>query len=170
MSVAAVQTQPHGPPSRVVDGVTRADLAYITARLRADDARELEATRFDGCELSDSVYIARGAAYTGFDRSGNPAVVGGLTSISPGVAQAWLFATDRLDEVAVAMHRQARHLIEAALTSGTAHRIQAYSAVFHTDAHRWLARLGFEVESRLRAYGKDGDDFYCYVRLVNEVS
>lgn len=164
MALAPVQTHTAGPASRVVAGVTQDDLAYVTERLRPDDDRELEATRFDGCRLADSIYVAQGAAYTGYDRDGNPAVVGGLTTVSPGVAQAWMFGTPRLPEVAVAMHRQARILIEAAL-NGPAHRIQAYSADFHVDAHRWLKRLGFEIESVMRQHGKGGEDFYMFVRL-----
>lgn len=90
------------------------------------------------------------------------------TSSNVVAASSRRFGTPRFNEVGVAMTRQARVLIAAAISSGRTHRIQACSAAFDTDAHRWLERLGFEVESTLRQCGKHREDFLMFVLLAKE--
>lgn len=149
----------------VVAKLTREHIDYVVEHIRPIDAREIEATMFDGVPLADHVDVNSGAGYTVFDRDGNPAAIGGIGMVSPGVAQAWMFGTPRLPEARIALTRQTRRLIRATFDSGQAHRVQALSASFHHEAHRWLRRLGFSVEQRLGWYGQNREDFLMFVQF-----
>lgn len=150
----------------IIQGVQRDHLQYVVDHIREDDARELSATMWKGQDLVEHVMAYQGLSYTGFGRDGAPCGVGGLNIVSPGVGQAWLFGTPRIRDVRVNMTRHCRDVVDCALNGGRIlHRVQALSAAFHADAHEWMRAIGFEQESTMNQYGRDGENFFVFVCL-----
>jgi len=154
----------------IVEGIEREHLRYIVDHLRPDDHRELRATLWDDVDLVEHVMAHQSVSFTGFDRAGKPCGVAGLHIISPGVAQAWLFGTDTIRDLRIAMTRTARQVIESALEGRLIHRVQAASAAFYIDAHDWLQTIGLKDQVvPLRQYGRNREDFYLFAKLQEAV-
>ena len=141
---------------------TDSHILHVCRHIRADDRRELLLTQW-GDDLN-SISGAPGVRYAVL-RNGFPASVFGVVPLFPGVGQAWLIGTDEIGKCGVEVAHACKKIIDALLDSGVHHRIQAFSADFHTQAHTWLKLIGFEQESTLRKFGKDGSDFYCFATV-----
>ena len=138
-------------------------ILYVCQHLREDDRREILLSRWndDLSELAESFCIAPGSRFAVL-REGIPVCAFGVAPALPGVGQAWLIGTDEIGSCGVEVAHACKTVVRT-LLDGYMHRIQAYSAGFHAQAHRWLELLGFSRESRMCRFGKDGTDFFCYV-------
>lgn len=141
---------------------------YISRNMREVDAREIMAVRWgdDRDVFAEECFATAGPKYIAY-LGDEPVAVIGVTMCFPGVGQAWMFATDRFSEIAIGMTRFCKQTIQLMLNEGGLHRLQAYSADYHTDSHEWLKLLGFSVESVMKEFGKDGSDYLCFA-LVKE--
>ncbi len=131
--------------------------------LRPEDRRELSATlwHFDPAGLAEASARARHGFVAG-DGNGRPVAVVGASELWPGVLQVGLFATPAWPTVARAVAARIRRRLIPELLAAGAHRAQAFSDARHSDAHRWLERLGAHCEARLAGYGRAGEDFLLY--------
>lgn len=138
------------------------DILEVCLNLRADDLAEVMATRWNNCpyELASDFAHYPGGKFAVI-HDDKPVCLFGVAPRSPGVGQGWLVGTDDIGRAGVEVAHACKKVI-ATLFDTDVHRIQAYSAAFHTQAHEWLGMIGFERESTMKHYGKGGEDFYCY--------
>ncbi len=99
------------------------------------------------------VYVAK-------DENGTPVAVGGVARNEPLIAQAWLFGTKNISRCKLEIAKLVRSLTSDAVRAGLT--VQARSAAFHTEAHRWLKVLGFKQVGVLEGYGMGGEDFVVF--------
>lgn len=145
--------------------LTLDDALFVSRHMREVDRLEVMATRWNDAaeQFAMDVYTCGGPAYT-VTRLGRPVVVLGCTFTQPGVGTAWMVGTEDMPRVAIEATRFARKAL-ASLLANNVHRIHAFSAGFHVEAHAWLRVLGFEIESRLERWGRNGEDFFMFAMV-----
>lgn len=139
------------------------DISFIAATMRAEDRREIFATRFNDSALE----LAAGAMHYSFRKwtagiDGQPVACGGATEASPGVAKVWMFATDNWRKVAGSVSLFVRDKFIIDLMDMGVHRAECLSIEGHDVAHRWLEWLGAVRECEVPLRGKNGETFYQY--------
>lgn len=146
----------------MIVAATDEDIATVCANLRDDDRREVMLTRWSDStdDLASAIMRVSGGRFAARWR-GRPVAVFGVTPSTPGVGQGWLIGTDEIGRCGIEIAHACRKIART-LLAGDTNRIHSFSAVFHVEAHAWLEAIGAVRESTLRAYGKDGTDFYCY--------
>jgi hypothetical protein len=147
----------------VIAPLTLYDAAYVAARMRAADRDEIAAMRFDFDHemVARECMLAPGFSWAiGRDR---PIAAIGAVPMCPGVWTAFMFATDRWMEIALAATRHVRRTMIPALMNVGAHRVECRSIEDHLVAHRWLEALGAVREGIERGRARDGRDFWVYV-------
>lgn len=134
--------------------------------MRKVDLDEVMGLRWneDVAQFAQEVVSLGGPAYTICTSGGAPAVIGGVTLVSPHVGSAWCVGTEDWPRVAIETTRIARKLMHTMLTHDC-HRIQALSADFHTMSHGWLRGVGFHHESTLKNIGKHGSDYLMFAMV-----
>lgn len=141
---------------------TPEDIEEVCRNIRDDDFREVIATRWTDSidDLIASFVSAPGGKFAVIhdDRAVG---IFGVCPVTPGVGQGWLVGTPEIGLCGVEVAHACKKVIRTLFSLDT-HRVQAYSASFHSQAHEWLELIGFKRESTMRQFGKDGSDFYCY--------
>ena len=136
---------------------------YVSRRMRDVDFKEVMATRWE--EGTDrfalDVVNLPGIAFTAIGPHGLPVAIGGVAFHTPKVGTAWLVGTDEFTKSALSITRHVRRVIKDLLATEL-NRIHAWSACFHTDAHRWMEHCGMNRGNPIKAMGKNGEDFYLY--------
>lgn len=137
---------------------------HIVRNLRAADARELGAQRWDMVpeKLVREVCELYGPYKWVCERAGEPIVAIGAVEVHAGVWSAWMFATDNFPSVGFFLTRFVRQSMIPSLIKIGAHRCDARSIDGHDHAHRWLRALGAVEEARLLRYGRGGEDFIIF--------
>ena len=138
----------------VIADMREIDIAEI---METSQAQTIESMKK---ELQASVNNVVGIKYC-LTINGDPVCLGGVHDIAVEVGQAWFFATKRIERAGISLTKQTKRVIRYCLDSRY-RRIQADSAAFHTEAHRWLGVCGFNLESVKKNYGKSCD-FNHYV-------
>lgn len=148
----------------ILHSLDRKAVRYIAGKMRKADADEIYNVIEppDPDFLVDLVMAQSDQAWMGFTDGGMPVVALGATEAHHGIFEAWMFATDRLPDIALPFHRTVTRWYIPHLFELGARRIQCRSADTHTEAHRWLEALGFKKEGALSRYGKDGQTYYLY--------
>ena len=148
------------------------DCAYICERLRAEDVREIEATRgpldeagrvrlsADCGRLQDYLVIA-------YDDDEPIAMMGGVP-VHAGVFSGWMFATDRFPVIGSQMTKWARRCFFAGLREMGAHRVEAHSIEGHIKSHRWIEAIGAKLEAEVPRFGMNGENFLRFAYLWPE--
>lgn len=142
----------------------------VARNMRESDRREVMATQWeDDIErFALDCYLSKGVKWVAINKKGEPVVIGGVSINSPGVGTAWMVGTDRWLTVALEVSRFCKNSIQSILSSGDVHRIQAFSAKFHAESHRWLKIVGMNPGSSLSKWGKNGEDFILFEVLRYE--
>ncbi len=113
--------------------------------------------------FGDGLY-APGLAFTAI-HNGHIVCSAGIKPLWPGVGEAWIIATWRINKKALsvvkAIHRDFERLIE---TNGF-NRVQAAVRSDWPQAVNFCEYLGFKQEGLMRQYGVDGRDYFRYARL-----
>lgn len=138
------------------------DIIEVCLNLRADDLAEVMATRWtnDQYDLASDLAHTPGGKFAVI-QDDKPVCIFGVSPRTPGVGQGWLVGTDDIGKSGIEVAHACKKVIRT-LFDTDVHRVQAFSAAFHTQAHEWLELIGFRRESTLSKFGKDGSDFYCY--------
>jgi len=149
----------------MIKQMTLEDCLTVFRNMREDDKREVLATQWDDdidC-LATRSFNYPGVRYTAFNKNNTPVAAFGVALHTPGVGVAWMVATDDFSGVAIEVSRFGRALI-AVLLESEVHRVQAFSAAFHVQSHKWLPVVGLEREDGnvMRQLGRDGEDFYIF--------
>ncbi len=139
------------------------DIIYVSRHARDVDRRELCATSQvdDVMQFVAKTLVIPGPAFCCIS-NGVPVAVGGIALHSPMVGTAWMWGTDAFPSVAVLITRFCKAMINGLIADESTNRVQAFSADFHTESHRWLKAIGMTHEGTMRKYGKDGEDFYIF--------
>lgn len=146
----------------MIELATIDDVLYVARNMREDDMREVvadsrirtpEAIAAVCMMLPCTVYVAK-------DRDGTPVAVGGVARNEPLFAQAWLFGTKHISRCKLEIAKLVHSLTADAVRDGLT--VQARSAAFHTQAHKWLRVLGFRQVAVLENYGMSGEDFVVF--------
>ena len=139
--------------------------AHVARNMRADDSREVLANSWDD---SHQAFAAECMRLPGpklacvMDDTGEPVAMGGVAVHLPGVGQAWFVGTDKISPYGLEVTRACKQIVDGLMTEHDIHRVQAFSAAFHTKAHQWLRSIGFVEESTLPAYGRNREDFLIF--------
>lgn len=110
-------------------------------------------------------YAIPGPALTVCADDGAPLGAAGLVPLWAGVAQGWMFASERLRAHPVALHRTLARALDAAQSALRLHRVQISVHERFLASRRWAGRLGFLCEGAMPGYGPNGDTYYRYARL-----
>jgi hypothetical protein len=143
--------------------LTLDDALFVVRRMREADRRCVRALLG---EVTDEVFaLSRwqtdGPAWT-LVQDGAPAAIYGLSYGTPGVATAWLVASD-----AMAGRSWRKVLSHSRIIASNAfsepsrlHRIQASTLGGWAEAERFALRLGFQAEGVRRRAGSGGEDIH----------
>jgi len=144
---------------------------YVSQHMRDNDYCEIMAHRWndDVIDFAKETVRYPGVKVCALDLSGTPVAIGGIALHTPGVGVAWMIGTNDLSKVALSLTRFCKQHASQVLKSDL-NRLQALSAVFHVDAHKWLRAIGFEIESTLEQSGKHGEDFYLFAQTNNNTN
>lgn len=139
------------------------DIASVAARMRERDRAEICALQYTDNPV-EAVSLLQHRAYIGVTlwTGDEPQAVIGARPLWPGVASAFMFATDRWPEVARIGTKYVRRVLIPSLAAAGVHRLEAKSLADHDTAHRWMERFGAERECTLYGYGKGGEDFVVF--------
>ncbi|MEQ9416663.1 MAG: hypothetical protein RJQ08_03870 [Salinisphaeraceae bacterium] len=157
-------TSPSTSPRPTLVDATAERIGHIARALRAADARELAAQRW---EWDPDALVGEVMGYYGpfkwvCERAGEPIAAVGAVQLHPGVWSAWMFATDEFPKIGLYLTRFVRRRMIPSLVRLGAHRCDARSIEGHDHAHRWLRALGAVEEARLVRYGRNGEDFIVF--------
>lgn len=148
------------------------DTLYVAERMRAEDRREIEATRGSllmaervamDCWLS---LTQRGIGYVVY-WANIPVVVIGAIPIHTGVWSVYMFATDLISKVGLGLTRWAKHTLHPEIVSVGAHRIECNSIAGHDQAHAWMKTFGAKNEGALPKFGTGQETFYRFAWTAN---
>lgn len=140
-------------------------VAHICRHLRAADAAEIFATRWDDDpdDLADEMLRRPLGLVDMAVRDAEPVALVGAVPAWPGVWSVLAFGTDKWDKVAVTLTRHVRRFLIPALVGAGAHRAHCFSAAEHHTAHAWLTRsLGARRGPDLPNFGKNGETFVVF--------
>jgi hypothetical protein len=149
--------------------LTSDDAIHIAQRLRQDDRIEADATctRTTDDERGKQLAGGPGLTFTVWSTDGEAVAMGGWVPLWPGVASAWMLATDRIAEVGIALDRAAiaGHL---RLFASGFHRLQAWGLAARRDSRAWLLDLGYIPEGTHPGFGRHGETFMSFAKLRKE--
>jgi RimJ/RimL family protein N-acetyltransferase len=152
----------------VISGATYLDIRIVASTMRESDRREIYATRW--AEDPGSVAANCNASlYKWTYRRPDGALVAafGALELWPGVWSIWMFANDLWDAaVARDMIRFLLRVFRTEIPARGARRLECRSTADHHDAHRFIKALGLSPEGTLRAYGRGGEDFITFARVL----
>lgn len=146
---------------------THATVFHVAANMRAVDKEEIYGLRWEENPfvITQEVMAQSMFAWVAWDGETPCAVIGGAPT-HPGVWQMFMFATDSFPRIALGLTKFVlRGMLPQLWGELNAHRLEADSHEKHTEAHRWLERLGAYLESRKQDYGRDRADYRHYVLL-----
>jgi hypothetical protein len=152
-----------------VHALTEKAVKHVLENMRASNAREIFATRDDEPDAAGVASLRKqleamhplfleGWSFPGKD--GQAAAFLMAFRKSPGVAQIFMVATDLWPDVARTVFRFCKDVLYRRGLTGI-HRCE--TRVLEGSDHRWLLRLGYQVEGIDRHAGKNGENF---VRLA----
>lgn len=141
------------------------DLLYVAHHMRDWDKREIYATRWadDPEALALDCWRHRDTAFIACPKDGPPAAAVGAVERWPNVWSVWMFATDEIGRVGLSLHRFVSRVMIPTLRGAGARRADCFSMDGHTDAQRWLERLGARrTPDPFLNWGRNGETFWHY--------
>lgn len=145
------------------DTANARDVETVVRAMRPADRREVMAVRFSDRveDLVDDLTRALPHAIRCFvlGRDGAPVAIVGAWLTSPGVATVLMIATDDWPAIAGPATRWVRKVAIPAVLGRTVRRAECKCWSEHAVSRRWLKRLGFVEEGRVRGLGRGGEDF-----------
>ena len=144
--------------------VTPAALKHIVSNLRPRDRAEIFALRWhdDEDQLVFELCQVAGDLWKLWTLDGEPVAVNGVVPVRPGVVIAGAFGTNKWRSIIRPMTRWSLDFVIPCLKASNYHRGEAYVLAANTDSRRWIELLGGEVETLLRGYGRQREDFLLY--------
>lgn len=145
-----------------------APLLHICQHMRAIDREEIFGLRnHDNPFLIVNDVMARPEFSWVAWHDGWPVAVIGGVEVWPGRWRMHCFGTDDFHRIGLPLTRFIKRTMLPAMWRLDARRLEADSLWSHTDAHRWMEACGMTLESVKRSFGRNGDDYFCYVIVAN---
>ena len=133
----------------------------VAFNMRDIDRREV----LSSCRSKTPLEFAKECLYHGgfavLDSTGKAVCVGGVAYQWEGVGNAWMVGTDAVYKHMIEVTRLGIKLVN----DKNLRRVQAWSAAFHTDSHKWLSRIGFVEAHKLKSWGRNGEDFILFEKF-----
>jgi hypothetical protein len=144
--------------------VTAPALAHIVRNLRPRDRVEIFSLRWndDEDQLVREVCAFAGDLWRLWLLDGEPVAVNGVIPVRPGVVIAGAFGTKKWRQIVKPMTRWSLEFVIPVLKASNYHRGEAYVLASNSDSRRWIELLGGEVETLLKGYGRQREDFLLY--------
>lgn len=146
--------------SSVVPATLR-DLSYIAANMRPADRAEVECQMDEWSAAHVAAVSLRDFAYV-VELAGNPEAAFGCGQVRKGYWIAWSWGTDRLTRCLPVMLEYITGQLQPDVFDAGALRVEARALKAHTQAHRFLKRIGGTARCDLPGYGKNGEDFILW--------
>lgn len=109
----------------------------------------------------------RGPAVTGW-KDGKPVACGGICLQWQGVGEAWVLCGTDVERMPLTAIRQIVKHLELFTRDLELWRVQATVAADWDLARKFVEKLGFEAEGRMRKYMADGKDAIMYAKLIGD--
>jgi hypothetical protein len=151
----------------MIANLTEEGLRWVLSHLRTADEVELRATAWQGSweeTLARMMAIPMIGWEARLDGTQEPAVVGGLVPIWSGLCSSWIFGTPKWPKVGREVTRFVVRTIMPGLKNAGVHRVECRPMCGNDEVIRWLHIIGFELEARVKAFGRGGEDFYLFAR------
>jgi hypothetical protein len=150
-----------------IETPTRERVGHVLRHMRPEDQAEVYGLRWSD---DPEVYLADWESWRKVIPAegiicaddGEPVAVIGVALASPGVGVVHMFATDRWREVALATHRWVVRVGLPRVAGPVFRRLECRSLEGHDIAGLWLQRLGFTLEGRHPAAGKNGETYLTF--------
>jgi hypothetical protein len=144
--------------------VTSEGLAHIVRNLRPRDRHEIFALRWndDEDQFVAEVMAVAGSLWSMWSLDGEPVAVNGVVPVRPGVVIAGAFGTGKWRSVVRPMTRWSLNYVIPVLKLSKFHRGEAYVLASNNDSRHWIKLLGGEVESLLKGFGREREDYLLY--------
>lgn len=158
----------------MVRETTVADIRWVCAHLRAEDAAEQFACRFPGDDTpealardlvaaQDTAIISR--AFAAIDET--PISILSAYLVAPGVARTHRISTNEWNsEVFRAVHHFGAAQFWPALNAAGIRRVECSILASYKTAEQLLLKLGFTLEGVAKARGRNGEDFLNFARVL----
>lgn len=145
--------------------VTYQDALAVASNMRESDRREIFAGRWndDPEELAADCLCFGSFGWIACEP--HPIAVVGAAPLHPGVWSVYMFAGNDFLKIKLSLTKFVKRVMIPSLVEVGAHRAECHSIDGHVEAHRWLEFLGATRESTRRRFGRNGEDFHCYVWL-----
>lgn len=137
---------------------------HVARHMRGIDREEIYGIRDheNPFLITNEVMAAANFAWVAW-HDGWPAIVIGGRENWHGRWSMFCFGTDSFPALGLPLTRFVKsHLLPTLFDELGAKRLEADSHWRHVEAHRWLESFGAHQESVKRAYGKNGDDYFCF--------
>jgi hypothetical protein len=157
-----------------IDAAVRKEIRYVAHAMRERDFEEFSAVSpyDDRDHLAKSLaelYGGRDDILVAYTDLNEPFAIGGCIVTRPNVATLLFFATPVFTAYKVAMTRFIKKEMFPALRDNGVHRIEAASLAGYPEVHGWLETLGMVKESEMPGYGKNGETFFMYAWVHDDV-
>lgn len=148
---------------------TQADMRVVCAAMRDADRRDVFPLRWndDASAFADDLWRAAEEART-FLTDGRPAAICAWRRLTPAAAQLAMIATTDWPDLAQAVARATLRFLRRDMARLGLRRVEACGRADAPALRLWLDDLGFHESARLRAYGRDGEDFAVFAYLRKE--
>lgn len=154
----------------MIEKATAEQIYDVALNMRVRDFDEFIATsQFDTREELASDLARR---YGGRDDvlcvsvDDEPICIGGAIQTWPGVFTLLLFATPEFRRIGLETTRFITRELFPGVEAAGGHRIQAVSLDGYSEVHAWLTALGLQREGTLHRFGKNGEDYAQFARLI----
>lgn len=98
--------------------------------------------------------------------NGHLIVAGGIFEIWPGMGEAWLIPSDKIDNYKLKMIKTLRRHMDKIIAEDNLVRLQASVREDFPVAHRFIEFMGFKREGLMTNYGPDGANHILYARTT----
>lgn len=158
-----------------VKPVNQVALYHICRNLRECDAQEI----YPLCHHDNPLILAQQTMWACNAGQGKLIWVNGIPAAVCGVHpefsghmnyRVFAFGTDDWKAAAYPVMRELRKIAREVIKEHGTMRMQADSSEHHTEAHAWMERMNGKRESVMPHYGKNGETYYRYVWLRDDVS
>ena len=107
---------------------------------------------------------ARGPSWS-LEHDGDIVACAGVLVLEPGRGDAWALTSELVHRYPLAFHRRVKWCLADIMSNFNLHRIQCVCDCEHATSLKWLNRLGFTPEGRLRQFTGDGRDVFILAKL-----
>ncbi len=136
----------------------------VAMRMRERDYKEISCLGYTESReaLAEDLalrYCQIGNSYAIGLKNIGPIVIFTYSELRPGVLSFGMFATDDIQKISKQLTKWVISDIIETVVDDDYHRVEVESIHDYSPIHKWLRLLGFQEESTLHKYGKNGEDF-----------